>query len=127
MVRTRHVSVAFATKERQNAAKHGHMQLGPSSVVVMSGSDDDSDKEEEETLMMWPLPEGVTAAQITGGLSMAGRTAVRNTIAFAVDVKHAEAMNAGFNAAGGGASHAVQELVTVYLLQACSCQRTLTR
>lgn len=59
--------------------------------------------------LVYPLPPDTPPAALTGGLSIKGRTSVRKAIVFAVDIKHAEAMNAVFNAAGGGTdSHALQ-------------------
>lgn len=63
-------------------------------------SDEEGEEDEEELREIFPLPHGATGMELTGGLSMAGRRAVRKTVAFAVDIKHAEAMNAVFNAAG---------------------------
>lgn len=70
------------------------------------GEEDSEEEEEEEAPAadIYPLPADVDGAALTGGLSMAGRRALRRkTIAFAVDIQHAEAMNAAFNVAGRAA------------------------
>lgn len=75
-------------------------------LYPMQSSADDEDEadedEEEELPLVYPLPSDVSPAAVTGGLSINGRTSVRKAIVFAVDIRHAEAMNAVFNAAGGG-------------------------
>lgn len=104
-----------AAKEQQKAKALLEMMGGAGTAVMVSvpstdgesydGSfelqdSEDEAEEEEPADEMWPLPPDVKPAQLTAGLSMAGRKAIRKTIAFAVDIKHAEAMNAMFNAAG---------------------------
>lgn len=98
-------------EEKRRAASAAAATASSSSAAIDtsdSSDDDDSDgeeeREEEEGGEVFPLPPDVTPEQLTGGLSMAGRRAVRRTIAFAVDIRHAEAMNAVFNAAGVFAS-----------------------
>jgi hypothetical protein len=113
--RKAHVVAALQAKARRDAGKAQQALLemmggagtadGDSSEggfglqdSIMSGSEEE-EEEEEPADEMWPLPPDVSQ-RLTVGLSMAGKKAVRKTIAFAVDIKHAEALNAMFNAAG---------------------------
>jgi hypothetical protein len=124
--RKAHVVAALQAKARRDLGKQQQKAdalpemmggAGPAVMVSASNTDGDngkgrfelqdssrsgSEEEEEEELAaeIWPLPPDVQPVQLTAGLSMAGRKAIRKTIAFAVDIKHAEAMNAMFNAAG---------------------------
>lgn len=111
--RARLVTVALQKSDRRKQAKAEEKRRAAAAAAAASAADtsDSSDEEpsegeeEEEEGEMFPLPPGVTPEQLTGGLTMAGRRAMRRTIAFAVDIKHAEAMNVVFNAAGGRSLH----------------------
>jgi hypothetical protein len=124
--RARHVAAELQKNDRKKEARAEEKRRAASTTAAAaaatgssssaaadtSNSSDEEDSEgeegeegeEEEGGEVFPLPPDVTPEQLTGGLSMAGRRAVRRTIAFAVDIKHAEAMNAVFNAAGGRCS-----------------------
>lgn len=100
------VQAALQVKARRTAAKKEAQQAaGTITITTPTDSDEDGEggeegEEEETESHIYPLPASVSPQSLTGGLSMSGRRPVRKTIAFAVDIKHAEAMNAVFNAAG---------------------------
>lgn len=105
--RGRFVAEAMQGRTRRYESK----QSGRESSAEDGSYDEEGDEDEEEAREIYAVPSATTAQELTGGLSMAGRRAVRKTIAFAVDIKHAEAMNAVFGAAGvwqraaGGQDH----------------------
>lgn len=117
--RARLVTVALQKSDRRKEAKAEEKRRAAAAAAAAAASaadtsdssdeepegEEEEEDEEKEEGEMFPLPPGVTPEQLTGGLTMAGRRAVRRTIAFAVDIKHAEAMNVVFNAAGGRSLH----------------------
>jgi hypothetical protein len=96
--RGRFVKEAMQGRTRKYESKQSGRESSASSTE--EGSYAGEGEEEEEAREIYAVPSATTAQELTGGLSMAGRRAVRKTIAFAVDIKHAEAMNAVFGAAG---------------------------
>jgi hypothetical protein len=100
--RGRFVAEAMQGRTRRYETKQSGLASSASSAEDSSSSsyDEEGEEDEEEAREIFAVPSAATAQELTGGLSMAGRRAVRKTIAFAVDIKHAEAMNAVFGAAG---------------------------
>jgi hypothetical protein len=97
------VKAALDNRARKAAQKQGTTDTTDSTAAEeeQGGSEGGEGEDEEVATCLYPLPAADVAQQLGAGLGMSGRRAVRKTIGFAVDIRHAEALNAVFNAAGG--------------------------